>query len=85
MAPVTCRLLEPGSSANSEPADSKVQDAVSLKFEADEGTEGPGAGGPAQQRLNFARPGGHTLVESSGLGRQTFFRARKLQRVAEAF
>ncbi|GLC33244.1 hypothetical protein PLESTB_000355300 [Pleodorina starrii] len=69
----TCaRLLEP-------------PEAVSIKFEADEAADGDAANGPAQQRLNFARPGGAGLVESSGLGRHTFFRARKLQRVTEAF
>ncbi|GIL44730.1 hypothetical protein Vafri_2246 [Volvox africanus] len=69
----TCaRMLEP-------------PEAVSIKFEADDAVDGGGASSSAQQRLNFARTGGTGLVESSGLGRHTFFRARKLQRVSEAF
>ncbi len=64
-------------------------DALSVKFEADEeadGGQGGGAGcGAQQQRLNFGRAGGAALLESSGLGRHTYFRLRKLQRVAEAF
>ncbi|GFR48536.1 hypothetical protein Agub_g10433 [Astrephomene gubernaculifera] len=60
-------------------------EAVSVKFEADESGEGGESGGPAQQRLNFARPSGAAVVETSGLGRNAYFRLRKLQRVAEAF
>ena len=67
-----CRMLEP-------------PEAVTMKFEADEAADANGAGGPAQQRLNFARPSGVGLTETSGLGRHTFFRTRKLQRVTEAF
>ncbi|PNH02011.1 Ribonuclease H2 subunit A [Tetrabaena socialis] len=62
----TCsRLLEP-------------PEAISMKFEAD-AEEGDG-GGPAQQRLNFKRANATGLAETSGLGRATFFRLRKLQR-----
>ncbi|KAG2496672.1 hypothetical protein HYH03_005090 [Edaphochlamys debaryana] len=83
----TCnRLLEP-------------PEGVTLRFEADEAEEGAGGGdgggrGGQQQKLSFARaPGaggalgaaGAGCVETSGLGRATYFRARKLQRVAEAF
>ncbi|KXZ50898.1 hypothetical protein GPECTOR_14g146 [Gonium pectorale] len=69
----TCaRLLEP-------------PEAVSVKFEADEAAESGDAGRPGQQRLNFASSSGSGMVETSGLGRHTYFRFRKLQRVTEAF
>ncbi|EFJ49302.1 hypothetical protein VOLCADRAFT_104408 [Volvox carteri f. nagariensis] len=69
----TCaRMLEP-------------PEAISVNFEADDAADGLGTSGSSQQRLNFVRPGGAGVVETSGLGRHTFFRSRKLQRVAEAF
>lgn len=59
--------------------------AISMKFEADEEDGGGSMYGPVQQRLNLVRASAVGIVESSGLGRHVFFRARKLQRVNEVF
>lgn len=51
--------------------------AVPVKWECEE--EG------GQQQLNFGNSGARAPLASSGAGRHSYFRARKLQRVAAAF
>lgn len=67
-----CRLLE--------------EEAVAIKWEADDG----GSDGAGQQRISFAPAGGAgskagALTETSGAGRHSYFRFRKLQRLNECF
>ncbi|KAL6753144.1 ribonuclease H-like domain-containing protein [Haematococcus lacustris] len=74
-----------------------AEEAHSLVFEADldagGGSAGSGGGGGGQQRLSFgASPGAASgnvpappCVETAAVGRHSFFRARKLQRLTQCF
>jgi len=48
-------------------------------------SNGPNGGGAGQQRLTFAGKRQADVLETSGLGRHSYFRARKLQRITAFF
>ncbi len=71
-------------------------DAIRIKWQADEAADADGAAGGAggagqqqqQARLSFASASGGSagvVLETSGLGRAGYFRFRKLQRMTGVF